>query len=112
MLSREGGGDGSGQAGERLSVKRTPAREGVVRDLSPPAGAARKNGCCLTHATNASGLPRDGLDFAGTLPLATPGGSHVPQAPVAAVQVQIPEAPSIFLSGSELIFPWQDTAGA
>lgn len=39
-------------------------------------------------------------------------GSQVPQAAVAAVQVQMPEAPSIFLSGSELIFLWQDTVGA
>lgn len=39
----------------------------------PPAGAARRNGCRLTHAVNASGLPQDGPDFAGTLPLRAPG---------------------------------------
>lgn len=72
VLSREGGGDGSRQAGEGLSVKRTPAR-GVSGTSAP-----RRNGCCLTHAMNASGLPRDGPDFAGILPLATP---RLPRAP-------------------------------
>lgn len=44
----------------------------------PPAGAARRKGCRLTHAVNVSSLPRDGPDFAGTLPLGAPG---VPSAP-------------------------------
>ena len=113
VLSREGGGDGSWQAGEGLSVKRTPAGEvgGVVRDLSPPPGQQGGTAAALL-------MPRMrqvslGMDLTLQAPCYwAPRGSHMPQAAVAAVQVQMPEAPSIFLSGSELIFLWQDMAGA
>lgn len=57
---------GAGREEGGLSVKCTPDGERGAPRPQPPTRAVRGNGFCLTHATNASGVPREGLDFGGT----------------------------------------------
>lgn len=63
---------GAGREEGGLSVKSTPGGERGAPGPQPPTRAARENGCCLTHATNESGVPREGPDFWVILSLSTP----------------------------------------
>lgn len=63
---------GAGREEGSLSVKSTPGRERGAPGPQPPTRTARENGCCLTHATDASGVLRQGPDFGVTLSLSTP----------------------------------------